>query len=238
LLALVSAVVLACPVLMPVPAWAAGTDVADSRIAFRECVRFGSDACDLVVLDTRDGSAAEYETGGTTWSPDGTRLAFVDAVYSRDESATTVSPGDLQVLDLRTGEVAVLADAGAFARAWFPDGRNLIYTAENGRLHVLSADGTQNRELTAAVPPETDLVVDVSPDGTRVLFDRSTEQGNGQYRIDVRVIDVVTTVETLIAGSAPQSRAVGWSPDGSRVAFLEGDQLRGNSAAERPAGRI
>lgn len=125
------------------------------------------------------------------------------------------------MLDLSTGEVAVLADAGAFATAWFPDGRNLIYTAASGRLHVVSADGTVDRELTAAAPGQVDHAEAVAPDGTRVLFDRSTEEGEGQYRIEVLAVDVFSTVETPIATSAPQSRAVGWSPDGSRVAFLE-----------------
>jgi WD40-like Beta Propeller Repeat len=70
-----------------------------------------------------------------TWSPHGTKLAFV-----RDSS--------VRIFDLATRRVRLVErGVGALDLAWSPDGRRLAYTLFDGGVWTVRTDGTHTREL-------------------------------------------------------------------------------------------
>lgn len=189
-----------------------------------------------------DGEAPRRLTAGPadsapSWSPDGTRVAFV-----RD--------GQLAVLPLAGGEAQVvteLALGGAGAPQWSPDGNRLAFTAPvdpaggadgplvsdrldyqadgaglfgavRNQLHLLDLDGGRVRQLTddrehAGTPAW-------SPDGTTLAFTRQVgDDSDLRFRTPVHLLAVDeprarTRVVALADGVAA---TVGWSPDGSAL---------------------
>jgi DNA-binding beta-propeller fold protein YncE len=104
-------------------------------------------------------------------SPDGTRLyisvSFVSGVVSNGEAV--LAPGEIRVLDTSTFKytAAISVNDGMGAMALTPDGSTLVYTANNGRVHLLS---TATHKITATVhlTPANGLLngLALSPDGS------------------------------------------------------------------------
>ncbi len=66
-----------------------------------------------------------------TWSPDGSRLAYISGEWSDPDRGG----GDIYVLSLESGEVRNLTPGINFSPSWccwFPDGRRLLYVAWDG----------------------------------------------------------------------------------------------------------
>lgn len=108
---------------------------------------------------------------GLSASPDGLRLAFS---LTRYDTSTEKNNADLQLLDLRTGQMSALTvhPDNDSQPAWSPDGRQLVFVAKRGQanaqLWLLPVSGGEARALTQ-------LPVNVSQpkwfaDGQRVLF--------------------------------------------------------------------
>ena len=131
------------------------------------------------LLDPSSGelrSLLRGQVGSPVWSPDGSRIAFVDA-----EHASARSPdGDLRVLRLTTGAVTRVASSPlGGAPVWAPDGRRLAGWVTTGRrdrtvtLRVVRADGSGGYDPTRGTPNEhVEMVPQWSPDGRRLLFSR------------------------------------------------------------------
>ncbi|MDQ2674770.1 MAG: hypothetical protein M3Y40_08945, partial [Chloroflexota bacterium] len=91
------------------------------------------------------------DAGNPAWSPDGSRIAFLDLDPFAGGSTLTVTDAD------GTGEPTVLAERASAAR-WSPDGTRLAYIVEEpdsldqpqppeGELWVVDADGSDARRL-------------------------------------------------------------------------------------------
>ncbi|WP_433264578.1 prolyl oligopeptidase family serine peptidase [Actinosynnema sp. CS-041913] len=99
--------------------------------------RLGGTGSQLFVLDLADRSVTRVTSGpafagSPAWSPDGTRLAFADALsLAADESGD--SPA--YVLDLATAEVERVGDGVVGAVSW-PDDLVLVGTPEEGVFNV------------------------------------------------------------------------------------------------------
>ena len=98
----------------------------------------------------------DYENGDPTWSPDGSRIAFVSA---RDEYWDVEPVNDLFLVDARGGEPRRLTEGESVhdAPSWSPDGSLIACqwapggfdSPRHGRIAVVDAESGERRVLTA-----------------------------------------------------------------------------------------
>jgi hypothetical protein len=178
-----------------------------SRVAFDS----DRDGVRGVYVAQRDGANVTRVTGAEfaaipTWSPDGTRLAFVRAESER------LNVWNLWLLPLDGGQPTRLTrfQSGQTSGAsWFADGRRICYT-HGDRLAVLDLLSGTTREFKSPIPGQSLRMPAVSPDGNNVIF---RVDGKGGWLLDLRDggMRFVLTDATV--------EAFAWSPDGRRVAY-------------------
>ncbi|MET0145838.1 MAG: hypothetical protein ABW328_13790, partial [Ilumatobacteraceae bacterium] len=154
-----------------------------------------------------------------TWSPDGTRLAYV---------ANRGGAEDLFVFDARTGTEAQLTDDDLSEGdpAWSPTSEQIVYavtTPDTGRdLVIIEASGGPTVTLTSEPGDDSDPAW--SPDGTQIAFARRAATESAFNELFVIAADgtglrplVASTFDT---GSTERGDSdPSWSPDGTRIAF-------------------
>jgi Tol biopolymer transport system component len=210
-------------------------------------------------LDGSDRRSLAESVYGTkaTWSPDGTRVAFV-------VQSATPNRSDVVVARIDGSEVRRIADG--FDPAWSPTDDRIAYVAgdyEHTRLHVVHADGSGDSTLTPDSVgyggPEW------SPDGTRLaVVHRTSRSARGSLEVlraggaplasislsilsdfawspsgdtiaystgyGVFLFDVASGRRTQAAAFGSQAA---WSPDGSRLAFVSGGECRDRAGVYR-----
>lgn len=145
-----------------------------------------------------------------TWSPDGTKVAFVS---DGEQSA------DVWVVDIGgTGAVNLIRDEAADGSpAWSPDGEWLAFASVRDsvywELYMVRPDGSDLTRLTWW-EDASDLWPTWSPDGKRLAFS-SRRDGNFEiYAMDPDGGNLLRLTEHPAEDTNPA-----WSPDGSRIAF-------------------
>lgn len=140
----------------------------------------------------------ERGVDGLDWSPDSSRLSYVDG--------TAGNPASVYVLDIATGAETVVSVNDAFYSwtRWSPDGQRIAFRGWGGSIRVVSPDGTNEINLSQGLDYAN--YASWSPDGQRVVFDGAGElyvsdRDGGGRRL-------------LTTGVTPD-----WSSDGSRIAF-------------------
>ena len=178
-----------------------------SRIAFdsdREGVR-------AVYIADQDGQNVRRISGSgfaavPSWSPDGTRLAFVKAEPDHPDV------WNLWTADLATGEqkqVTFNMSGQPWGGSWFPDGRQIAFAQEEA-LVVQDVQSGTTRRYRSPITGRSVRTPAVSPDGRRIIFQVSRD---GAWLLDLssgkmrRVLD------------DPTAEEYAWAPDGHRVAF-------------------
>lgn len=200
--------------------WAFGEPgMAASRIAFAQ--RRADGTKEIYVVDS-DGENLRRLTehgdivASPSWSPDGSRLAYM--VY--DPLQTLVE------LDLATGDLTRLEpgrDGNYLTPAWHPDGETLVFSVQGGNNR--SGLFTWNTRRACCLTSLTegrwaDYSPTVSPDGRWVAFN-STRLGTQIPQI--YVMPTTGGEPRLLSPYAYDSggfyTAPDWSPFGDRVAF-------------------
>lgn len=147
-----------------------------------------------------------------SWSPDGTRLAYV----SFEKKKPTI-----YVQSLTTGQRIVLANykGNNSAPSWSPDGKRLaivLTQGANSQVHVINADGTGLQQLSHSRAIDTEP--QWSPDGKWIYF-TSDRGGSPQiYRMSSLGGE---PQRVTFDGSYNVSPRL--SPDGKQLAFIRRD---------------
>lgn len=141
-----------------------------------------------------------------SWSPDGSRLAYVRA--ERDQPKVW----NLWVMNLATGadrRLTSYQSGQPWGGAWFPDGTRIAFSHED-RLIVLNLTDGSSRPYPS---PRKGVIVRtpaVSPDGNRAVFQVDHA---GTWLLDFRT----GAARKVLAD--PSAEAYAWAPDGRRVAY-------------------
>lgn len=164
------------------------------------------------------------------WSPDGRLLAAARA--NADALAIATADGRRHHIVVQTKAEGISGDP-----EWSPDSGSLAFvrTGSNpetgctsGSVWAVHVDGTKLRRISRAVPGKKDYRLELqgwSPDGRRLLYAYSIYDGECRpaYQNGALLITVGEdgSHQKVITRSADDILAADWSPDGSRIAYLD-----------------
>jgi hypothetical protein len=164
-----------------------------------------------VYVADRDGSHVHRVSGPgyaalPTWSPDGTRLAYVRAAADHSEVWNLW----LQPLDEGPPrQLTAFKEGQTWSGSWFPDGRRIAFSHED-TLTILDIESGRTRRFAAPVRGRLVRTPAVSPDGTKIVFQVSHA---GAWLLNV----ADGTMQCILTD--PTAEEFAWAPDGHRIAF-------------------
>jgi Ca2+-binding RTX toxin-like protein len=136
-----------------------------------------------------------------SWSPDGTKLAFVKG-------------GDLYTSNA-DGTSQTLLVSGATQPSWGKNGTIAYILTSDKHVYSRTSGGTQTAITTGSTTTEADPAY--SPDGTTLAY--ASKAGTGNYDI------YVTGTATPVVATGANDLSPSWSPDGTKLVFTSGDKI-------------
>ncbi len=189
----------------------------------------GPDVCTM----NPDGSGVKNLTAGSglgnrwpTWSPDGTRIAFLRGPWEPNGTASRrVHPSsggpDYYVMKADGTQLRRVTHHPTWnmdgTASWSPDGTKLVFSADptNGgtwHLYIINTDGSGLTQFPAG--GSRDVAPSWSPDGRTIVFS-SLRSGSFQ----IWTIKPDGSDRTRLTHYALWDYAPRWSPDGAQIVF-------------------
>ncbi|UCE91956.1 MAG: S9 family peptidase [Methanobacteriota archaeon] len=185
----------------------------------------GNEDYDVYVVDA-GGRKRRKVTDGVAdnehpaFSPDGARLAFLSNRESDMENLYVIDLGGKSMTRL-TDEPLPISDF-----AWSPDGETIAYGVGVGDDDYISIVNTRKRKTKKALAKRGvefgisgyygPCAFHWSNDGRSLLF-----TSNEEDRFDIGVLDLASRRRKWLVRSANDKYCPSWSPDGTKLAYLE-----------------
>lgn len=194
-----------------------------------ECVSEGTliNLCEEICTVDVDGSNFKRLTWNEfldvypAWSPDGSKLAFLTM------RNTTL---DIYLMEADGSNVEVLYDSGFHDGDIDWVGEKIVFT-RNSQIWIMNADGTEPIQVTSppragewgdAVLPFGDYDPRLSPDGTKIIFERLEDDETTHGNYNIYIVNVDGTRETALTSTGFTQGFATWSREGDRIAYLVG----------------
>ncbi len=146
-----------------------------------------------------------------SWSPDGTKLAFVQGGAIKTCTVSACVPAATGVTGTQP--------------AWSPDGLKIAYVS-GSNIHIWTLAGSTDVQLTSS---GTNADPSWSPDGAQIVF----TQGGAIARMPSAFAGSVTFITTTgVSGSSQPA----WSPDNSAIAFQSSSSGHAHIYVVSPSG--
>ncbi len=163
--------------------------------------------------DRRNITNSAEDEWNPSWSPDGSRLAFV--------SDRAEGNWDIYVINVDGSGLMRLTDHPArdSEPAWSPDGSTIAFVSRrdgHSEIYAMNADGSNQRNLSNH--PNGDEAPAWSPDGRRIAF--QSTRVDGWLNSDIFIMAADGTQQTNITNHPAPEEDPSWSPDGSMIAFV------------------
>jgi dipeptidyl aminopeptidase/acylaminoacyl peptidase len=203
----------------------------------------GSDKSQIMLLDRRGGDARPLtsvsgDIGDYAWSPDGKRLVFTmrqsEASPAHGEGSPAHSEASPAHGDANPAQAAaekspkpIVIEALHFKQ----DGEGYLGKGSERHLYLLDVESKHSEPLTSDPGFNEDLPA-WSPDGRRIAFIRTHEQGadqDGREDIDVIEPGAGAVPRKIARPYAPNNQKLVWSPDGTQIAYLQGLEPKFNA---------
>ncbi len=175
----------------------------------------GADKPQVMLLDRRGGEprAITHETDDIqsfAWSPDGKRMVLVESGGTHPAADKKPHPIVIDSMHFKQ-DISGYVEAGSWQRLKLLD-------IATGDVKELTAD----KDMAEADPAW-------SPDGRRIAYVRTHEAGpDADGRQELMRVDAVvgSTPQSLARVYAPNTQQLAFSPDGSRLAFMQGLEIK------------
>ncbi|WP_445664886.1 DPP IV N-terminal domain-containing protein [Fodinibius sp. AD559] len=182
----------------------------------------------VINADGSDDKALSTGTEGVSngntvpsWSPDGSKLAFLSDRDGNLEVYTMNADGTNQVNISRNDSIDYMSTF-----SWSPDGSKILFSSDRGsgndfEVYIANTDGTGIIQLTDNT--FFDSIASWSPDGSKIAFtsnrDSNISDANG---FEIYIMNADGTGVTRLTNNSSYDSGSVWSPDGDEIAFITG----------------
>ena len=164
---------------------------------------------------TRVTISPKSDDWNPSWSPDGSRIAFVSKRNGISE---------IYVINADGSEPMRLTfnKSRDWDSTWSPDGSKIAFASRRDadfEIYVMNADGSEPTRLTHNNVPDWNPTW--SPDGSKIAF-ASERDGNSEiYAMNADGTNQINLTQSKSVDTRPS-----WSPDGSKIAFASSGRAR------------
>ena len=198
---------------------------AGDTLAFSQRIPGDEDADEEICTLGVDGTGFrrlthnDYMDVYPVWSPDGSRIAFLSW-----PSETL----DIYVMDSEGGNQELLYDSGFHDSDIHWRGNKIAFT-RNSQIWVMDDDGTGATQLTDypragewgnAVLPFGDYDPRISPDGSRIVFERMVDDASPHGNYDLFCVNIDGSGEAALTDTGWTQGMAVWSSSGEELVYL------------------